>query len=107
MRMRRVSSAPPLKSSSPEEALNRRAAKRREPSPAAPVVPIEAMRVRAFTIPTDAPESDGTLEWHSTTLVLVDVEAAGEHGLGFTYADTATARVIHEHLIPELVGKDA
>ena len=32
---------------------------------------------RAFTIPTDAPESDGTLAWASTTLVLVDAEAGG------------------------------
>jgi hypothetical protein len=25
----------------------------------------------AYKVPTDAPESDGTLEWNSTTLVLV------------------------------------
>jgi L-alanine-DL-glutamate epimerase-like enolase superfamily enzyme len=73
----------------------------------AAIAPIEGITVRTFTVPTDAPESDGTLEWHSTTLVLVVITAAGEHGLGFTYANAATARVIEDHLIPELAGKDA
>jgi RimJ/RimL family protein N-acetyltransferase len=31
--------------------------------------------VSAYTIPTDAPEADGTLEWTSTTLVLVEANA--------------------------------
>ena len=35
--------------------------------------PIAGLRVSAYTIPTDAPESDGTLEWNATTLVLVVV----------------------------------
>ena len=35
-------------------------------------------RVAAYTIPTDAPESDGTLEWDSTTIVVVEVAAGGE-----------------------------
>ena len=30
---------------------------------------------RAYTIPTDAPESDGTFAWDSTTLVLVEAHA--------------------------------
>jgi L-alanine-DL-glutamate epimerase-like enolase superfamily enzyme len=94
--MPQVSSAPPSKNSFPESTAEHAA-----------IVPLEAISVRAFTVPTDAPESDGTLEWRSTTLVLVELGAAGERGLGFTYADTATARVIHEHLIPELLGKDA
>jgi L-alanine-DL-glutamate epimerase-like enolase superfamily enzyme len=67
---------------------------------------IEAISVRAFTVPTEAPESDGTLEWHSTTLVLVEISAAGERGLGFTYANKATAKVIEDHLIPALLGSD-
>jgi hypothetical protein len=32
--------------------------------------PITRIAASAYTIPTDAPESDGTLEWNATTLVL-------------------------------------
>src|SRR5690606_7386907 len=73
----------------------------------AALAPIEHIAVRAFTVLTDAPESDGTLEWRATTLVLVEIGAASERGIGFTYANNATARVIHEQLIPELLGRDA
>ena len=46
---------------------------------------------RTDKIPTDAPEADGTYAWDSTTLVLVEARAGGKTGLGYTYADTATA----------------
>ena len=36
-------------------------------------VPIGKVRARAFTIPTDKPEADGTIAWNSTTLVVVEV----------------------------------
>jgi hypothetical protein len=45
-------------------------------------VNIGEVHASAYTIPTDAPESDGTLEWNATTLVLVQVEAGGRTGLG-------------------------
>lgn len=35
-------------------------------------VPIERVKVSTYRVPTDSHESDGTLEWASTTLVLVD-----------------------------------
>jgi len=69
--------------------------------------PIEEVSVRAFTVPTEQPESDGTLEWHATTLVWVSVRAGGRTGCGYSYADTATARLIHERLGPALHGRDA
>ena len=69
--------------------------------------PIAAVRAQAYTIPTDAPESDGTLEWSATTIVLVRIRAAGREGLGYTYADGATALLIQEKLAPLLVGRDA
>jgi len=56
------------------------------------------LEVSAFTIPTEEPESDGTLEWDSTTLVLVEVAAAGQRGLGYTYGSPAVAAFIREHL---------
>jgi hypothetical protein len=37
--------------------------------------------VSTFVIPTGGHESDGTLEWDSTTLVVVEVTADGRHGL--------------------------
>lgn len=69
--------------------------------------PIESVGVGVYVIPTDAPESDGTLEWDSTTLVTVHVRAGGETGLGYTYADTATATLIHDKLAPLVTGRDA
>lgn len=74
---------------------------------ALPSAPISALRVQAYTIPTDGPESDGTLDWDSTTLVLVQLEAGGHHGLGYTYADSATAVLIRDKLAPLLTGRDA
>lgn len=58
-------------------------------------------------MPTDLPESDGTLEWNSTTLVLVSSHAGDKRGLGYTYADTATATLIHDVLSEAVTGQDA
>jgi L-alanine-DL-glutamate epimerase-like enolase superfamily enzyme len=60
-----------------------------------------------YTVPTDRPESDGTLEWNATTLVLVRAHGGNQHGLGYTYADTATATLIQNVLSQEVIGKDA
>jgi len=70
-------------------------------------VPISRIEVKSFTIPTDFPEADGTLEWDRTTIVLVQVSGGGQHGLGFTYADTATATLIHNTVVPFIEGMDA
>jgi L-alanine-DL-glutamate epimerase-like enolase superfamily enzyme len=70
-------------------------------------VRIEHVTVSAYRIPTDAPESDGTLEWDSTTLVVVHVDACGARGLGYTYADRATAVLIANKLASVLEGQDA
>jgi L-alanine-DL-glutamate epimerase-like enolase superfamily enzyme len=69
--------------------------------------PVTRLVVSAYTVPTDFPESDGTLEWDSTTLVLVEIQAGGRQGLGFTYADKATARLIHDKLAEVVQGRDA
>src|SRR5688500_3322993 len=39
------------------------------------VIPITDAAVSVYTIPTDGPESDGTLEWTSTTIVVVEIAA--------------------------------
>jgi L-alanine-DL-glutamate epimerase-like enolase superfamily enzyme len=64
------------------------------------------MRVLTFEIPTDEPESDGTLEWDSTTIVVVEVDAAGETGIGYTYADASAAQLIESKLLPLLGDHD-
>lgn len=68
---------------------------------------IDALDVRAYNIPTASPESDGTLTWDATTLVCVEVRAAGECGLGFTYADIGTAKLIDGLLRDVIIGTDA
>lgn len=70
-------------------------------------VAIDHVAAAAYTIPTDGPESDGTLTWDATTLVLVQVNAGGASGIGYTYADTATATLIRDKLAPLLHGRDA
>jgi L-alanine-DL-glutamate epimerase-like enolase superfamily enzyme len=69
--------------------------------------PIRRVTVAAFTVPTQAPESDATLTWDSTTLVLVEVEAAGMRGLGYTYSDAAAGGIIEERLAACVAGRDA
>jgi L-alanine-DL-glutamate epimerase-like enolase superfamily enzyme len=67
---------------------------------------IERVRAVAATIPTDAPESDGTLEWSSTTIVIVEAQGDGEVGLGWTYADAAGAAYVESKLAPAVEGCD-
>ena len=70
-------------------------------------IPIDKVEVCAYTVPTDSPESDGTLEWDKTTIVIVETEAAGTRGLGYTYADTSTAKLVHDLLGTIVKGADA
>ena len=72
----------------------------------APEARITAVRARAYTIPTDAPEADGTFAWRETTLVVVTVEAANRSGLGYTYSHASDAKLINETLGPLLEGGD-
>jgi L-alanine-DL-glutamate epimerase-like enolase superfamily enzyme len=68
---------------------------------------VERLAVSVSTIPTDAPEADGTFRWDSTTIVLVRTSAAGQTGLGYTYGDPAVARLIETKLAGVVVGGDA
>jgi L-alanine-DL-glutamate epimerase-like enolase superfamily enzyme len=67
---------------------------------------VEQLRVAARTIATDAPEADGTLAWDATTIVLVELEAGGHRGLGWTYGDAAAADVVAGKLRDALEGVD-
>jgi L-alanine-DL-glutamate epimerase-like enolase superfamily enzyme len=70
-------------------------------------VKIDDLAVSAYTIPTATPESDGTFEWDSTTLVAVHATAGGNRGFGYTYADVSTAAFIRAHFVDLIVGRDA
>lgn len=72
-----------------------------------PTPRIERVEVEAWTVPTDAPEADGTLGWDSTTVVLVRVAAGGRSGLGWTYADVSAAEVVRAALAGVVTGLDA
>jgi hypothetical protein len=68
--------------------------------------PVESLAVSAFTVPTDEPESDGTLEWDSTTIVVVEARAGDETGLGYTYAPAAAGRPLLFDGVLEPVGAE-
>jgi L-alanine-DL-glutamate epimerase-like enolase superfamily enzyme len=67
---------------------------------------IKDLKVSAYKIPTDLPEADGTIEWNSTTMVLVEIKAGDKKGIGYTYAHEAARLVIEKTLKEIVVGKD-
>jgi L-alanine-DL-glutamate epimerase-like enolase superfamily enzyme len=67
---------------------------------------IDSLVARAYRIPTDKPEADGTLAWSATTLVVVEAEAAGVTGLGYTYSDASIAALIAGHLFEAVTQVD-
>jgi L-alanine-DL-glutamate epimerase-like enolase superfamily enzyme len=68
---------------------------------------IERIQVSVYTVPTETPESDGTFQWDETSLVLVEILAGGKTGLGYSYANVATAQVIDQSLAPKLISHAA
>jgi len=71
-------------------------------------IPVENINVSAYTIPTDRrPESDGTAVWDATTLVLVQIEAGGKIGTGWTYETAAAAKLVEEQLVGIVCGENA
>ncbi len=68
---------------------------------------IEALSVAAYRVPTERPESDGTLAWSATTMVFVRVRGAGVEGVGYSYSDRAAAVLIEDRLRDLIVGASA
>lgn len=68
---------------------------------------VSEVRASAYEIPTDSPESDGTLEWSSTTLVVVTATAGGVTGFGYTYGHQAVATLVNDKLAGVATGRDA
>lgn len=71
---------------------------------------IDRVGATAYTIPVDLPErpeSDGTLEWNATTIVVAEARAGGEVGIGYTYEDPSAATLVNGTLAGVVQGCDA
>ncbi len=66
---------------------------------------IDEVDVHSYKVPTNGPESDGTLKWDSTTIVIVNLKAGGKTGLGYSYADTSAAFFI-DHNFREILTQN-
>lgn len=69
--------------------------------------PVQRLDVAVYRVPTEEPESDGTLAWDATTLVVVRVHAGDVVGLGYSYTDASAATLIRGVLAEVVVGTDA
>lgn len=72
---------------------------------------IVAAEVGGYTVPTrsfgvERPESDGTVQWDKTSLVVVQLTAGSQTGLGYAYASPAAFDVVRDVLAPIVVGSD-
>lgn len=66
---------------------------------------IDDVRTSVYTFPTPEPEADGTMRWEATTAVVVEADAGGVTGLGWTYSTGAAAHLVHEHLAGAVTGR--
>jgi L-alanine-DL-glutamate epimerase-like enolase superfamily enzyme len=88
----------------PMPSVRGRAASTRRPASGPPVTRMEAT---AYTVPTPTPESDGTLEWDATTIVVVEAATGFTTGIGYSYTAPAAAAVVRDTLAPVVLGADA
>jgi L-alanine-DL-glutamate epimerase-like enolase superfamily enzyme len=68
---------------------------------------VDDIEVTAYTVPTDAPEADGTIAWDSTTMVLVRARSGRTEGIGWTYGPTACATLVGDTLADVVKGRRA
>ncbi len=68
---------------------------------------VSKISAQAYRIPTDEPESDGTLCWDATTMVVVEVEAGSVRGLGYTYSSDSAVSLISGKFASIVEGSDA
>ena len=67
--------------------------------------------VRSYTVPTstfgvEQRESDGTAEWDSTGVLVIEVESDGVWGLGYSYTSAAAVLVVRDALAPIVLGSN-
>lgn len=75
-------------------------------SPMSSPAPIRSGSVAAYTIPTDAPEADGTFAWRQTTLILVTLDAGDVQGIGYTYSHSVAAPLARDLIQQVVIGAD-
>ncbi|HXT13627.1 MAG TPA: enolase C-terminal domain-like protein [Candidatus Angelobacter sp.] len=68
---------------------------------------VEKVQASVYRVPADFPESDGTLEWDSTSIVVVEVSGGGGQGMGYAYAGPSAAGLIREKLAKIVIGANA
>jgi L-alanine-DL-glutamate epimerase-like enolase superfamily enzyme len=66
--------------------------------------PVTGVSSRAYRVPTDRPEADGTLAWSATTVVVAQVTAGPTTGLGWTYSSAGCRAVIERELSEAVKG---
>ena len=67
---------------------------------------IAALDTMVLRIPTAGPEADGTLEWRTTTMLVVEaVTESGSRGIGYSYTSAAAGVVVAEQLVEVVVGR--
>ncbi|MGH9588875.1 MAG: enolase C-terminal domain-like protein [Terracidiphilus sp.] len=67
---------------------------------------VDGLEVETYKVPTEAPESDGTLQWDHTDISIVTARAQGRQGMGYTFAGQAAAALIHGVLGEAVKGMD-
>ena len=67
---------------------------------------IDLVRASAYRIPLDVPQSDGTLTWDHTSVVVVEARAGSTSGLGYSYGSEAAAKLVDDTLAPEVIDLD-
>ena len=69
-------------------------------------VKVDLLNVSVYTIPLEASQSDATLRWDRTDVVVVEATAGDVRGLGFTYGTDACAAFVRSVLEHVVVGLD-
>ena len=68
--------------------------------------PIDYFEAAAYCIPTQQPESDGTLVWNTTTIIVVHIGSGETCGIGYTYGDESLVSLLMRKCKPILTGKN-
>jgi L-alanine-DL-glutamate epimerase-like enolase superfamily enzyme len=66
----------------------------------------DVYRVPTATAGRERPESDGTIAWDKTEVLLVRISAGGETGLGYSYTSAAALTVVRDVLWHVIAGAD-
>ncbi|KHK96521.1 hypothetical protein LK09_14245 [Microbacterium mangrovi] len=79
---------------------------------AEPRARISRVHVRSYRIPTTLggqprSETDGTARWDHTDVLVVEVHAGDERGLGYSYTSSAAQTVVRDTLAGVVLGADA